>query len=224
VHDSEELLEFYEQWNDALPVLLAQEVITGPDTLSWVVSCTFDHRCQLLDCGVKQKIRCLPAHFGGSTYAVCRNNDEIVELARDLGKKLEYVGHAGIEWRWDERDQLYKFIELNPRVPANVGFDEGCGLSTTWNSYRVALGEHAEHSNIEQKEDTYFIDLTGDLSSLLADGTPAPKIAATVLGLLFKRTSGQFFAWDDPLPGIVVGYRFLIRMLRKLLDRSGDNV
>jgi len=224
VQNSEELSEFYKQWSDALPVLLAQEVITGPDTLSWVVSCTFDHRSELLDCGVKQKIRCLPAHFGGSTYAVCRNNDDIVELARELGKKLEYVGHAGIEWRWDERDQLYKFIELNPRVPANVGFDEGCGLSTVWNSYRVALGEHAEHSNIEQEEGTYFVDLTGDLSSLFADRIPAPKIAATVLGLLFKRTSGLYFAWDDPLPGIVVGYRFLVRMLRKLLNRSGNNV
>ncbi|MFQ5609913.1 MAG: hypothetical protein ACE5F8_06545, partial [Woeseiaceae bacterium] len=179
VADHEELIGFYECNEHALPVLLAQEVITGPDTYSWVVSCTFDREHHLLDCGVKQKIRCLPAHYGGSTYAVCRNNEAIVELARSIGKKLEYVGHAGIEFRWDQRDRRYKFIELNPRVPANVGFDEACGLSTTWNSYRIALGENAEHSGASQKDGTYFIDLTGDLASLRADRVSPVGIIAS---------------------------------------------
>ena len=42
VKDRHELREFYERWEDALPSLVAQEVITGPDNLSWICSCTFD--------------------------------------------------------------------------------------------------------------------------------------------------------------------------------------
>ena len=219
VRDLVELGEFYQQWIRALPALLAQEVIVGPDSYSWICSCTFDQESRLLDCGVKKKIRAMPAHFGGSTFAVCRNNDDIVELARELGKRLEYVGHAGIEFRWDDRDQLYKYIELNPRFPANVGFDEACGLPTAWNSYKVSLGDSAVCSGIEQDEGIYFVDLPGDLSSLLVDKTPPWKIATTTLALLFKRTSGLYFAWDDPKPGIVVAYRFVTRWCGKVYKR-----
>ena len=219
VRNLEALHEFYQQWVSALPVLLAQEVIEGPDSYSWICSCTFDQEFSLLDCGIKQKIRAMPAHFGGSTFAVCRNNDKIVELARELGKRLEYVGHAGIEFRWDDRDQLYKYIELNPRFPANVGFDEACGLPTAWNSYKVSLGDSAICSGIEQDEGIYFVDLPGDLSSLLVDKTPPLKIATTSLALFFKRTSGLYFAWDDPKPGLVVGYRFVVRWCRKVYKR-----
>ena len=217
IDNRDELLGFYRDNRDAIPVLLAQEVITGPDTYSWVVSCTFDHGHHLLDCGVKQKIRCLPAHFGGSTYAVSRNNEAVVELARDLGEKLEYVGHAGIEFRWDERDGIYKFIELNPRIPANVGFDAGCGLSTVWNSYRVAMNEAVQHSGVSQTQGIYFVDLTGDLASMRADNVPPHVIVISVLKLLFRPTRGLFFSWNDPLPALVVGYRFSIRMWRKFL-------
>ena len=108
VRDDDELREFYERWQDALPILLAQEVITGPDNLSWICSCTFDQNHALLDCGIKQKLRAMPAHFGGSTYAVSRDNIEILNLAKRLGKLLKYVGHAGIEFRWDTRDQRFK--------------------------------------------------------------------------------------------------------------------
>ena len=219
VRDREELRVFYERWKDALPSLLAQEVITGPDNLSWICSCTYDQNHVLLDCGIKQKLRAMPAHFGGSTYAVSRGNSDILDLAKRLGKLLKYVGHAGIEFRWDARDQLYKYIELNPRIPANVEFDEACGLPTVWNSYKVSLGDKVICSGVAQKQGIYFVDLTADLSSMLADNTPMLKIATTCIALLFKKTSGLYFAWDDPKPGIVVGFRFLARMCRKI-DRK----
>jgi predicted ATP-grasp superfamily ATP-dependent carboligase len=102
VQDQSELHDLYERWQDALPDLLAQDVITDPDSLSWICSCTFDQNHALLDCGVKQKTRSMPAHFGGSTNAVRWNNHVIAEFAKELGKQLKYVGHAGIEFRWDD--------------------------------------------------------------------------------------------------------------------------
>jgi predicted ATP-grasp superfamily ATP-dependent carboligase len=219
VNDLQELQDFYLHWRAALPHLLAQEVITGSDRLSWVCSCTFNRQHELLDCGVKQKIRCLPAHFGGSTFAVSRDNPSVLELARSIGQKINYVGHAGIEFRWDERDECYRFIEVKPRIPANVGFDEDCGLSTVWNSYLVALGRTPEGAPARQKEDVYFIDLTGDISSLVADKTPVLGIAKALLSLFFRRTSGLYFAWDDPIPGFLIGYRYALRIAGKITSR-----
>jgi len=116
VRNEDELDEFFAQWQPAMAHLLAQEVITGSDRLSWVCSGTFNHQHVLLDCGIKQKIRCLPAHFGGSTFAVSKNNSDVLKLAESMGRKLEYVGHAGIEFRWDERD-----IQVHRTKPAHSG-------------------------------------------------------------------------------------------------------
>ena len=227
VHDRRALDQFYQEWDKAISILLAQEVITGPDTYSWICSCTFDDQFELLDCAVKQKIRALPAHFGGSTHAISRKNDEIVDLTKRIGKKLKYVGHAGVEFRWDARDQQYKFIELNPRIPANVCFDEACGLPTVWNSYKVSLDGSAVHSGIKQREGVYYLDLRADLFSQLADKTSILRIVASYFSFLFRRTNGPYFAWDDPKPGVVEAYRFSVmafgsiyRKLRKVLFTS----
>jgi len=219
VRDHDELRDFYHRWKDAVPDLLAQEVLTGADNLSWICSCTFDQNHQLLDCGIKQKLRAIPAHFGGSCCAVSRDNPEILELARRLGAQLNYVGHAGIEFRWDTTDQRFKYIELNPRIPANVEFDEACGLPTVWNSFRVSLGEDVVSSGAKQKQGIYFVCLPDDISSMLADGTPAHRVLTTIGARLFTKTSGQYFSWDDPKPGFVVAYRYFLNAFGKIKNR-----
>jgi len=224
VRNQVELQEFYELWADALPSLLAQEVIPGPDDNSWVCSCTYNDDYELLDCLVRQKLRTIPAHFGTSTFSVSKENKEVLELARELGKKLQYVGHAGIEFRWDDRDKRYKYIELNPRVGGEVGFDEACGLPTVRNSYTVALGHDAVRSGSAQKNGIYFVNLKQDIASLIQDGTPFTRIVVIHVALLFKRTSGQFFAWDDPVPGLVVALRYIANVCRKAFARMRREV
>lgn len=225
INDFDELLQFYENWQHALPVFIAQEVIPGPDNASWICSCTFDLQHRMLECGIKQKIRAWPAHFGGSTCAISKHNSDVLRLAKDIGRKLNYVGHAGIEFRWDYRDEKYKYIELNPRMPANVGFDEACGLSTVWNSYMVALGESLDGAPMRQRDGIYYLDVRGDLKSMLADGIPKISILTRLLKLLlFYRTSGPYFEWSDPMPGIVVAHRFVIKRFASLLRKTRRRV
>ncbi|MEX2495792.1 MAG: hypothetical protein WD448_06870 [Woeseia sp.] len=220
VRNDRELKDFYREWRAALPVLLAQEVIPGPDSASWICSCTYDQHHRLLDCGIKQKLRALPAHFGGSTFAVSCHNGLILALAEKLGRRLEYTGHAGIEFRWDERDGEFKYIELNPRMPANVGFDEACGLATVWNSYLVSLQGTSSSPIRRQRDGVLYLDLKGDMRSARKDGASRPRILLNLARLLlFRRTNGPWFAWDDPRPGMVVAWRFLLQAFRSLQGR-----
>lgn len=220
VQNQTELDEFYIEWSNVLDVFVAQEVIAGPDHYSWICSCTFDEEHRILDCAIKQKLRALPAHFGGSCYAVCEDNDSILRLAEELGARLTYVGHAGIEFRWDDRDEEYKYIELNPRLPANVGFDEACGLPTVWNTYLISQGRSVASSGAKQKTGLYYLDLKSDFFSLLADKTPLSRIVAGYFRLLFVRTNGLYFAWDDPGPGIATAFKFCRRIFRSLLRKT----
>jgi len=208
------LERFYRDWSHAIPVLLAQEVIPGPDDNSWVCSGTFDERSNLLDCLVRQKLRTMPPHFGTSTFSISRVNPDILALAGDLGKALNYVGHAGIEYRWDERDGMFKYIELNPRIGGEIGFDEACGLPTVWNTYRVSWGKSVSHSGSRQREGLYFLNAHDDIRSMQKDRVPLIRILTTHLTLLFRPTSGLWFRWYDPMPGVAVALRFVAQVFR----------
>lgn len=219
VESDEALVEFYDDWKDELAYFVAQEVIPGPDSYSWVCSCTFDRNHELLDCAIKQKLRTNPPHFGGSCYAVSRVNAEILELARALGRKLNYTGHASIEFRWDGRDKCYKYIEVNPRLPENVAFDEACGMPTVWNSYKVSQDGLVSGSRAKQKEGVHYWSITDDFFSLREDKSSNSQILGIFFAMLFKRTSGLYFAWDDPKPAIVVAYRFVRQAVRFIVKK-----
>ena len=202
---------FYADRAELLPLCVAQEVIPGEDGASWVCSCTFGPSSELLDCAIKRKIRMAPAHFGPSTIAVSACNAEVHELTRRIGKALGYAGHAGVEFRRDSRDGLYKYIEINPRIPANVEFDDACGVPTVWNTYLVCLGRPAAASGSRQREGVVYVDLLEDIYARLVDREPLVSITRHHLALLRQRRSGQYFAWDDPLPGIRRWSRFVRR-------------
>jgi predicted ATP-grasp superfamily ATP-dependent carboligase len=138
----------------------------------------------------------------------------VLELARELGKRLGYVGHAGIEFRWDNRNNEYKYIELNPRIPGEVGFDQACGLPTVWNSYLVALGRENTCSGRAQKQGLAFHDMRRDILTMRAERKPVNEILRVQLAMLFRRTSGRYFAWDDIKPGVVELTRFLRHLFR----------
>jgi len=216
VRDRSELRRFYAANARAIPVLLAQEVIPGPDEYSWVASCTFDSSHEMLDCGIKQKIRMNPPHFGGSTFAISADNDEVLELTRKVGRSLDYVGHAGIEFRWDERDREYKYIECNPRMPENVEFDEYCGLPTVWNSYLVTIGKDPGTPRRRQRNGVVFLDLRMDLAARLRDGESIVAILGSYLRYAFHKRKGQSFAFDDPMPGFVVAWRVLHSAIKRV--------
>jgi predicted ATP-grasp superfamily ATP-dependent carboligase len=142
----------------------------------------------------------------------------VLELTRKLGRALEYQGPANIEFRWDYRDETYKYIELNPRVGGNVEFDDATGVPTVWNTYRAAIGD-AEASGLKQRDNVFFLDLGPDLISRISDGEPLAAILWSYVKVVFRRRKGRYFALDDPVPGLVAAGRFTRRLRQALLRR-----
>jgi predicted ATP-grasp superfamily ATP-dependent carboligase len=199
--------------------LIAQEVIPGPDDTNWVCSGTFDHAHEMLDCTVKRKLRMAPAHFGVATHAVSASNPVVLDLARRLGKALRYSGSFGIEWHWDPRDGTYKYIELNPRFPLTIEFDDFCGLPTVWHTYRIAADERATYEPGVQRDGCIFLDPVDDMKARLADGERVWSILADYLRMMPRRHAGLYFAWDDPRPGVWMTWRVLKSGIQRMLRR-----
>lgn len=200
---------FYEQHRDELDGFIAQEVVPGADDTLWLCSGTFNHRHELVEGLVKRKIRMSPPHFGVCSFAISASNPTVLELAAKVGKGLRYTGHAALEFKWDLRDGLYKYIELNPRTPASVALDEASGVPTVWNTYRVALGEEVEPAPSRQRDGVVYLIPLEDMYHRMKDGERLPAILLHYLRYAFHKRVGPHFAWNDPLPGFVDAWTFV---------------
>ena len=222
IGDRPALEAFCRERGDRFGGLIVQEVIPGPDDADWVCGCTFNQAHELLDCAIKQKLRMAPAHFGVSSFAVSVSNPTIRDLARRIGKALKFSGHASIEFHWDHRDGTYKYLELNPRIPLTVEFDDFCGLPTAWNTYQASLDGDAPFQPGTQRDGLLYLDLMDDLKARLADGERFWAIVADYLRLLPRKTGGVYFTWDDPVPGLWITWRVMKAGIRRLGRRGQD--
>lgn len=216
-----ELEAFYESHGDALDVLIAQEVVPGADDTLWLCSGTFNRRHEFVEGLVKRKIRMSPPHFGVCSFAVSASNPEVLELTARLGSRLRYTGHVSVEFKWDHRERLYKYIELNPRLPASVALDEASGVPTVWNTYRVALGEDVEAVAPRQRDGVVYLMPLDDAYNRLKDGESLGAILRHYLAWGLHKRVGPHFAWNDPWPGIVHIWTFFRKPAASRLRRFG---
>ena len=52
---------------------------------------------------------------GGGIVNRTTNHPEIIKHAQKIIKELEWSGHMEIDWIFNERDQKFYFIEINPK-------------------------------------------------------------------------------------------------------------
>jgi predicted ATP-grasp superfamily ATP-dependent carboligase len=66
---------------------------------------------------VGRKVRQTPPRFGSSTVFEVRFEPRVLELGLQLLHAVEYRGFAHIEFAYDARDDAYKLLEVNTRLP-----------------------------------------------------------------------------------------------------------
>jgi hypothetical protein len=88
-----------------------------------------------------------PLDFGNSTMTVSIALSDAEGAVDSLRRLFEDVGYTGLfdaEYKFDERDGLYKLLEVNTRAWWQIGLWPGCGVALCRLAYRDALGEPVE--------------------------------------------------------------------------------
>src|SRR5262249_27641581 len=124
--------------------LVAQEVIPGPATNHVFLDGFVTHDGTLAALLARRRLRMFPRDFGNSTMTVSIALSDVEGAVDSLRRLFEDVGYRGLfdaEYKFDERDRLYKLIEVNTRPWWQIGLWPGCGVGVSRLAYRDALGE-----------------------------------------------------------------------------------
>jgi D-aspartate ligase len=182
--------------------LIAQEVIPGSDDQLWVCNCTFDRTHELIGAFTFQRLRLTPPHYGVTSYARSVYNQAVVDIVERLGRALKYTGPAMVEFKYDQRDGQYKYIELNPRLGMCNVFDTGCGVNNALYTYQLAVGMTPGPRPNRQRTSVMFLSFGADLQSRRKDGESYWMALRDYTSNLTKPHVWAFFSVRDVWPAV----------------------
>jgi len=217
IYTDEELVEFYAKFHNILQYCIVQDIIVGDDENLWVCNCVFDLQSNLINAFTFQRLQLTPPHFGVTCYAESRLNEEVIRQVTKLGEGVGYVGPAMFEFKVDNRDGKYKYIEVNPRLGLCNYFDSSCGKNNVYATYCVAMGLNFVEQ--PQKVNRMFLSFYEDLYSRFRDDQKVTQVFKTYFSNAMKMHTFMYFSWIDPWPALIMGYRQWKRTLLSIIKR-----
>lgn len=200
LHTPRELIALYAKARADEPCFLIQELIPGED---WMFDGYFDASSECLFGLTGKKIRRFPVNTGVTSLGICLPNETVAKITANFMKAIGYSGILDIGYRYDIRDGKYKVLDVNPRI--------GCTfrLFTSANGLDVArvlyLDMTAQPVPPAQPADgrkwiVEDFDLFSSLRSFANRSLNLKEWLQSFHGI----EEAAVFAWDDPLPSVMM--------------------
>jgi len=179
VYDAEQLEVAIKEAFEAKLDVFIQEYIPGDDSQT-VNYNSYAWGNEILLGFTAQQIRKAPPSIGSPCVVVSKKIPEVMTYGSKLLEGLNFSGYSCAEFKFDQRDQKYKLMEVNGRHNLSTRLAVFCQLNFPWLHYRhLMLGQIPEP--VDFPPDLFWIDITRDL--LTAMGHPR---LLHPLGLFFR--------------------------------------
>ena len=208
VRSASELLEQYDRMEDPLnPNLMLQEYIPGGEDSVWMFNGYFNADSQCLAGFTGKKIRQTPVYTGSTSLGICLRNDEVAATTQIFMKAVGYCGILDIGYRYDARDDMYKVLDVNPRIGSTFRLFVGNnGLDVVRTLYRDLTGQIVPPTTaIEGRK--WIVEDQDIYSSCRYWRDGKLGVLGWLVSLVGIR-EGAWFAWDDSAP-----FRLMCRSL-----------
>lgn len=179
--------------------LIIQELIVGPNCNHYKVSTLFNCKREPKLFFTTQKARQFPFDFGVGSYMRSERVEELLEIGKKIFDALGYTGIGSIEFKKDERDGKYKFIELNPRMWQQNYQATLAGLNFAEYYYRDLAGDVLEF-NDDFLENVTYIDTVNDFQSFYSNKKITEESFYEWVKQVLKADSYAFFEKKDLTP------------------------
>jgi predicted ATP-grasp superfamily ATP-dependent carboligase len=105
--------------------------------------------------------------FGSGSLCESRWYPEIAEMSIELVQKMKYHGICGTEYKWDERDAKWKFMEINFRPTLWFAITRASGVDIVYDAYLDFIGRNVKRKIGTQKNGVFWQFLARDSISFL---------------------------------------------------------
>ncbi len=210
IRSKPELVLEYERHARGDVPFMVQEIIPGSDTALFGYLAFWDGDGCERHWLTKRKLRQFPPQYGDGSLQITVNSPEVAELSRRLLKAFDYRGFVGVEFKFDARDQTYRLMEINPRTVSGNQLAISAGVDFPWIAYRCLTRSSSETLPAGLfRSDIKYVNEEWDFKAFLALRKSGDLTLGSWLRSLRGTKARGIGAWDDPLPFIVLLWRFL---------------
>jgi predicted ATP-grasp superfamily ATP-dependent carboligase len=138
VESREEAIGLVERAREAGITFMLQEWIPGDESKTFIIDGFVDRHGDIRASLARQRVRMDPPRLANTSSDVTIPLDRLeacLPAVRTLLEATDYRGIFMIEFKLDERDGLFKVIELNARPFWLIGHVERAGVDLPWMSY-----------------------------------------------------------------------------------------
>jgi len=201
-----------------VPIII-QEEIPGPSAHIYGASVYADRDCQTRAIFVGRKTRQFPSDFGSGTMVENTSCPRVAELSHRIILHAEFRGVAELEFKFDQRDDQYKIMEINPRPGTWISVAPASGVNTPYAAYQDLLGKPVpQYRQTDRK--VVWVDAWTDLEYLYhyrkGDHTGHSLSVWDYLRSLRGWREWAYWRLADPVPSFIRLKAKLIEMLSRI--------
>lgn len=203
---SEEMIALFSKAYEKQHKMMVQEIIPGDARAMFGFNAYYDRTGTVRGGFVYQRLREWPVGFGNGCYIQSAEQPTLGQMTGSLVKKVGYYGIVDAEFKYDARDNTFKFIEINPRIWMQNSFPARFGKNLPYFAYLDALQKPLPEklpATVEKNVKwVYFLE---DLQSARTVTRAQGLSILEWLRAYSLRNDHALFAWDDPIPIFLLG-------------------
>jgi D-aspartate ligase len=207
----EELLDAFPKVIQVAPGPVLQELVEGDDSQLYSVNLYYDREYNLKGFYAAQKHRTYPIHAGQGSLVETVKDRAIMEISRDVARKLRINGLCNIQYKRDPRGTM-KIMELHVRNSVWSYLGKASGMNLYFMAYLDQQGFEYPSPN-DYRAGVKFVDLKRDIRAILAYRKTGEWTLGDSLRSLRGKRVYHIFNWADPMP-------FVADTWFEILDRT----
>jgi D-aspartate ligase len=214
----QQLYSLYMKAHEKNHEMMFQEIIPGDAHMMFGYNAYYDRSGTPHGMFMYQRIREWPLGFGNGCYIQRVQEPILEEITTSLMRKINFYGIVDAEFKRDPRDGHFKFIEVNPRVWMQNSFPARYGCNLPYLAYLDSISTPLqENTSTPQHQAIKWVYFLEDIQAVRAQIQKKSIRLRTILPAYSLRNEHAIFAWDDPLPFFVLGYKSISTLCSTLL-------
>jgi len=179
--------------------VIIQEIIPGGVNNHYGCDVYFDKNSNPNGVFMYRRIRDWPQRFGNGCLIESTYEPELEEITTNLIKKIGYNGIVDVEFKKDQRNNVFKIIEINPRCWMQNSFPTRCGINFPYMAYMDAIGKEFE-KQVFNGEHMKWLFMPQDILSILKSIRKRELSIKDCIKTLQGDREYAVFSYEDPMP------------------------